>query len=73
MLISHGMSDLILCDLAETGYLHMPDQPVLSFPRIISLEQKYRHPVYDVPNRKSLQQVNLNLSRKFETPIDYQL
>ena len=57
MLISHGMSDLLSCDFAETGYLNMPDQPVLHFPRIISFEQKYRHPVYDVPDRKSLQQV----------------
>ena len=30
---------------------------MLHFPRIISLEQRYRHPVYDVPDRKSLQQV----------------
>ena len=57
MLISHGMSDLLSCDFAETGYLLMPDQPVLHFPRIISLEQKYRHPVYDAHDRKSLQQV----------------
>ena len=35
----------------------MPDELMLHFPRIISLEQKYRHPVYDVPDRKSLQQV----------------
>ena len=27
------------------------------FPRIISLEQKYRHPVYDEHDRESLQQV----------------
>ena len=57
MLISHGKSDLLSCDCAETGYLHMPDQLMLHFPRIILLEQKYRHPVYDVPDRKSLQQV----------------
>ena len=60
MLISHGMSDL-LCDFAETGHLHMPDKLMLHFPQIISLEQKYRHLVYDVPDRKSLQQVLLYL------------
>ena len=57
MLISHCVSDVLSCEYAETGYLHMPDQLMLYFPRIISLEQKYRHPVYDVPDRKSLQQV----------------
>ena len=25
MLISHGMSDLLSCDFAETGYLHTTD------------------------------------------------
>ena len=54
MLISHGMSDPLSCDYAETGYLHMPDKLMLHFPRKNSLEQKYRHPVYDVPDRKSL-------------------
>ena len=59
MLISHGISDLLSCEFAETGYLYMPDKLMLHFPRIISLEQKYRHPVCDVPDTKSLQQVLL--------------
>ena len=35
---------------------HMPDKPMLPFPQIISLEQKYTHHVLDVHGVKSLQQ-----------------
>ena len=47
----------VLVEYSIDRYLHMPDYLMLHFPQIIILEQKYRHTVYDVPDRKSLQQV----------------
>ena len=35
---------------------HVPDEPMLPFPKIISLEHKYTHYVLDVHDVRSLQQ-----------------
>ena len=44
------------CKTDQAVQYHVPDEPMLPFPRLISLEQKYTHHVIDVHDVRSLQQ-----------------
>jgi len=56
MSVPHDVQDLSSCETDYAVVYHVPDEPMLPFPQIISLEQKYTHHVLDVHNVRSLQQ-----------------
>ena len=55
MSVSHDVLDLSSCKTELAVQYHVPEIPILPFPQIISLGQKYTHHVVDVHYVRSLQ------------------
>ena len=56
MSVSHDVEDLSSCKIDQAARYHVPDEPMLPFTQIITLQQKHPHHVLDVHDAKSLQQ-----------------
>ena len=61
---------LSTCKIDQAAHYHVPDDPMLPFPQIISLQQKYTYHVLDVHDVKSLQQFLLSVLPSFKENLN---